>query len=653
MGQPLYEKLSNSNFLKTILFIGLLVNFVFTANPQNIRDTLRLPLFEVKSVGVTDVPGFKKTTLDSITLVHHLDADLSKIISENTTIFIKSYGNGTLATPSFRGTTAQHTQVEWNGINLNSPMLGQMDFSQIPVSQFDEIEILYGAAGIAKTSGAFGGVINLTTSPDWNQRIKIALAQTLGNFETYYTNFNLIAGSQSFQSHTKASYSSSLNNFPYYNDYLGGKVRQQNSGYSLSGFSEELFWKIKDKHLLSGRVWYSYDDRNLPPTASQYDQEHIEKQKDKTIRSILEYKFVESNFNAVVTTSLIDQYMNYQLDSTLNSTHQYYSWINRARFSFSGIRNFTIKPGLDFIRDRVSSDSYDGIKTRTTAAIYAETRYNFKDILIATLVLREELIDNDFLPLIPAFGLEYLPIRGIDWKISANLARNHRYPTLNDQFWILSGNPDLKTEVNYSTEIGTGFRRLSPNQKFLLDARLSGYYSWIFDMITWLPVEGSNLWKPENIDEVHARGLEVELALKGEVAGFLLSLMGNYSYCRSTYAKANLENDNKIGKQLIYIPVHNFNSTFSVKRWNFFLNYNVCYISDRYTGKDNFSYMPAYSLSNILFGKNIVLTKYFISLQLEINNIFNLDYQSVANRPMPGLNGALTLRFSFASPSKR
>ena len=653
MGQPLSEKLSNSNFLKTISLVGFLVNFLFTTTAQNFRDTLRLPLFEVKSAGISDLRGFKKSTLDSVMLMHHLDADLSKILSENSTIFIKSYGNGTLATPSFRGTTAQHTQVEWNGINLNSPMLGQMDFSQIPVSQFDEIEILYGASGISKTSGAFGGVINLATNPDWNQRLKVTLAQTIGSFDTYFTNLNMIAGSRSFQSHTKAYYSSSLSNFPYYNDYLGAEVRQQNSSYSLAGISEELFWKIKDKHLLSGRVWYNYNDRNLPPTASQYDQNHIEKQKDKTLRSILEYKYVERNFNAVITTSLVDQYMNYQSDSTWNSTHQYYSWINRARFSYHGVRNLTIKPGLDFTRDWVHSDSYDGIKTRNTIAIYADIRYNFKDIVTTSLILREELVDSDFLPLIPALGLEYIPIRNIDWKISFNLARNHRYPTLNDQYWILAGNPDLKTETNYSTEIGTGFRRLSPNQKFFIDANISGYYSWIYDMITWLPVEGSNLWKPENIDEVHARGFEVELTLKGDVSDFLLSLTNNYSFCRSTYAQANFENDNKIGKQLIYIPVHNLNTTFSVERWKFFLNYNFCFISDRYTGKDNLSLMPAYSLSNFLFGKNFTLQNFILSLQFEIDNIFNLDYQSVANRPMPGLNGALTLRFSFASPLKR
>ncbi|MEI7983158.1 MAG: TonB-dependent receptor, partial [Bacteroidota bacterium] len=256
---------------------------------------------------------------------------MSKILIQNSTVFIKSYGNGTLSTPSLRGTTAQHTQVEWNGINLNSPMLGQIDLSQIPVSQFDEIEILYGAAGISRTGGAFGGVINMATNPVWSKGFTATLAQTIGSFNTYTTNLKIIAGSSSFQSQTKANYSSSINNFPYYNDYLGTTVRQQNSGYQSAGITQEIFWKIKDKHLISGRIWYNFNHRNLPPSTTEYGLNHSEKEKDEALRAVIEYKLVEPHFNASVKSCLVDQFMNYRLDSTLNTTHMYYSWINRIR----------------------------------------------------------------------------------------------------------------------------------------------------------------------------------------------------------------------------------------------------------------------------------------------------------------------------------
>ncbi|TRZ74047.1 MAG: hypothetical protein D4R97_04540, partial [Bacteroidetes bacterium] len=92
---------------------------------QNLKDTVRLSQVEVTGSFTLRNQGFKKVRIDSTILVQYLSADLSTILSQYSTVFVKSYGNGSLATPSFRGTSANHTQVEWNGISINSPMLGQ------------------------------------------------------------------------------------------------------------------------------------------------------------------------------------------------------------------------------------------------------------------------------------------------------------------------------------------------------------------------------------------------------------------------------------------------------------------------------------------------------------------------------------------------
>ena len=75
------------------------------------------------------LPGYKKITIDSSILMNYSHSTLADLLSENSEIFIKSYGMGGTATPSFRGTGASHTQIDWNGININNPMLGQSDLS--------------------------------------------------------------------------------------------------------------------------------------------------------------------------------------------------------------------------------------------------------------------------------------------------------------------------------------------------------------------------------------------------------------------------------------------------------------------------------------------------------------------------------------------
>ena len=312
-------------------------------------------------------------------------------------------------------------------------------------------------------------------------------------------------------------------------------------------------------------------------------------------------------------------------------------------------KNLSIKPGLDYTFDQVNADSYDGLKTRSTTSLFIEMNWNPGTKFNTSLVLREDLIDNNFIPIVPAIGFEYRPFNKINLSFSSNFARNYRVPTLNDMFWELTGNPDLKPEKNYSAEVGTTANLKTRNNKFFIEGTLTGYYSWIYDMITWMPVQGTNLWKPENVDEVLARGIEAGVNLKWDIFRFDLSLKNNYNFCRSTYEKASSSGDNKSGKQLIYVPVHTYNLTASLERWKYYLIYNFTFVSDRYTGKDNLSYMPAYNLSDIILGKNISLRNFVLSLQLEINNLFNLDYQSISSRPMPGINYAFTLKLLLPS----
>jgi iron complex outermembrane receptor protein len=274
--------------------------------------------------------------------------------------------------------------------------------------------------------------------------------------------------------------------------------------------------------------------------------------------------------------------------------------------------------------------------------------YNFTSKFKSSLVLREDLIDGGFIPLIPALGLEYRPFNKINLAFTSNAARNYRYPTLNELYWKDLGNPDLKPELNYSVEAGSTFNFVTKNKACFIEAGLSAYYSWIYDMITWSIVDDSGvLFKPQNIDEIHARGIELGFNISLRSWGFDFSLKNNYNYCRSTYEQASSEFNNSIGKQQYYIPVNTYNATFSMERWKFYLTYNFNYTGDRFTGKDNLSLMPAYNLSNIIFGKNIQIKHFILSLQIDINNIFDLDYQSVASRPMPGINYAFTLKLLF------
>jgi len=249
------------------------------------------------------------------------------------------------------------------------------------------------------------------------------------------------------------------------------------------------------------------------------------------------------------------------------------------------------------------------------------------------------------MPFIFAGGMEYKPFRILNWSISTNISRNYRVPTLNDKYWSVSGNPNLEPEQSFSLEAGSVFNCLTGDDHLFLEGQITGYYSWITNLIIWQPVTGNSfLWSPVNLKTVHARGFEAGVNLKYSNRDWSAGLNANYNFCRST----NENGDNNLdGNQLIYIPVNTLNATVNAGWKEFYLSYNFTFTSLRYTGTDNETYMPGYNLSNIFLGKNIHLKKFTISLQLEINNIFDLDYQSIANRPMPGRNYAVTLRGNY------
>ena len=269
--------------------------------------------------------GFKKTTIDSSVLVNYSCRNLSDLLSENTGIYIKSYGMGGSATPSFRGTEAGHTLIDWNGININNPMLGQSDFSLIPVGIIDDIQICYGGASMTLNNGGIGGTINLETKPVWNKETLISLNTGIGSFGQYSGLMKVRTGNYKLQTVTKCYFQNSENNFRYLNTDEGPQPVWQtrtNDEVRQHGFIQELYFKNSNS-VASARIWYQNSDKNLP--ASLLTQPNSgEKQFDESLRTMLNYDAAKGNCNLSFTGAWMMSRLNYinrlaSIDSRNNS----------------------------------------------------------------------------------------------------------------------------------------------------------------------------------------------------------------------------------------------------------------------------------------------------------------------------------------------
>ncbi|WP_435524382.1 TonB-dependent receptor [Chryseobacterium indoltheticum] len=96
-------------------------------------------------------------------------SNLSEVLRFQSPVYIKENGRGAVSSPSFRGTTAQQTAFVWNGININSPFLGQGDINNIAVFGYDQMEIKSGGGSVIYGSGAIGGSIHLNNDLSFDQ----------------------------------------------------------------------------------------------------------------------------------------------------------------------------------------------------------------------------------------------------------------------------------------------------------------------------------------------------------------------------------------------------------------------------------------------------------------------------------------------------
>ena len=173
--------------LGTILFLAMASNLL---SQNTISDTVR-----INSVTVN---GHSKTrnqqTLDSSILGNPQHLNLGDLLSKKSHLFIKSYGIGSLATVSLRGSGTAHTQVNWNGISLNSSMNGSSDLAIFPLFFMDQVGVNYGLNSLADGTGGIGGSVNISTLPEFGKQLNLFSSYLHGSFGQQQLNVKIKGG---------------------------------------------------------------------------------------------------------------------------------------------------------------------------------------------------------------------------------------------------------------------------------------------------------------------------------------------------------------------------------------------------------------------------------------------------------------------------
>lgn len=649
-------------------------------NAQRLSKGLHIPEVTIYGKRPMKEIGVQKTRLDSVVLKENIALSMADVLTFNSSIFVKSYGRATLSTVSFRGTSPSHTQVTWNGIRVNNPMLGMTDFSMIPSYFIDDASLLHGTSSVNETGGGLGGSIKLSTQPADAEGFGLQYIQGIGSFKTFDEFLRLTYGDEHWQTSTRLVFSASPNEYSYRNHDKKENVydedmniigqyypKEKNRSGSFKDFHllQEVYYNTRKGQRFGLNAWYINSNRELPMLTTDYGNEadFENRQREETFRGILSWDLMRNNWKIAAKGGYIHTQMAYDYKrdagngimtpmtrsrSKVNTFYgqaesEYYigrKWLFTA--NLSAHQHFVESRDKNIIRQDGNQAIVGYSKGRTELSGAASAKWQPNERMGMSVVLREEMYGENWTPLIPAFFIDGVISKRGNIVAKASVSRNFRFPTLNDLYFLPGGNPDLRRESGWTYDIGLSFAT-GKEGIYSLSGSVNWFDSHVQDWILWLPTT-KGFFSPRNVKDVHAYGLEWKGDFHVKLGkNWLLALDGTLSWTPSINEGEPMSPaDQSVGKQLPYVPEWSSSITgrLSWKRWS--LLYKWCYYSERFTMSSNDASLtgklPLYYMSNITIEKGISVKWAELSLKGAVNNLFNEEYLSVLSRPMPGIN---------------
>ncbi|GAB4283069.1 MAG: TonB-dependent receptor plug domain-containing protein [Marinilabiliales bacterium] len=625
---------------------------------QTQKDTILLKDVNIIAKVNKTPAGLSYNIIDSTVISDFSGSTLGELLNTNSAVFIKSYGQGGISTSSFRGTSASHTKVNFNGIEINNPMLGQFNFSLFPVFFIDKIILYQGGSSMHADEGALGGSINMEIKPKINENFYGEINQSYGSFLTFKTGIKTGFSNNIFQSEIRLYNESSENDFEYLNTANGlwNIEKQKNAEYCKKGILINNNIIPSKNQKLNIVFWHLNNKSNLPPLMSYEGTEKEENQIDKNT-------FVSGNWNWFIKklkleynpgySNTILHYYSGEKETNVtyieseSSTNSFYNNLKINWFD----KNVDIKSKLFYnqhyanYNNLLDSSGYNANTVETGFSI--ELIYNLSNKLSSYGIIQENT--RNFEIVLPAFttGIEYKISKKRNIKLHSNFSRNYRYPSLNDLYWTPGGNPDLLPEESYSGDLGIEKETVKNN--FNISLALTCYISKYNNLISWVPYDGI-LWSPVNINKVNSGGFEFTVKSKYDLLKTKLELMSTYSLTRSVNNSENNKYNFSIENQTPYIPIHSGNIHIKLIYDKYYLKLSHIYTGKRSTlinsGSDSYI-LPSINLDNIRIGGDFTISKNNFEIYFCINNILNVDYQMILWRAMPRRNYSINLKFCW------
>ena len=632
--------------IKKQLLSSLLVFFVFCLNAQKEDKAVLLKTIDITAGKIKYMTASKTQKIDSVQLNTMLSENLGLLLSKYTPIYIKQNAVG-LSTIHLRGTSANHTAVLFNGVNINSLTLGHSNIANIPSFLFSDIKIQFGSASALYGTDAIGGSIHLNNKIEWNKGMQIGLQQDFGSFHSYFSGMQFSYSNSIFSYMIKAFRSKKKNDFPFTNyqakDFENNKFiidTSRNSQVLNYGILQTVNYWLNQNLLSHIDIWYEDNWRQIQPnmSANYYGGDNAEIL-NKNTRIIAGLKYYTGTDKFTADLGFIRDYQVYNKNP--NNKIATKSGLIRINYFNTDIWTGDLNIGLNLRHIKPEVYAYDKNLDENRVDAFLSFKKTFINRLISSINLRQAFVSNYSGHFSPSLGFNYSLIKDKSTKTDIKLSYSNSYkiPTLNDRYWLPLGNPDLLAENSNAFELSGLYSHKSKINTF--DISLTGFYLIVDNWIQW--INQAN-WKPVNKKKVLSKGIEMSAKYRKKISKLKFSANLNFTFNRvkelESYTEANPDNN-----QLIYSPKMMGTACFSLtsKHWSWQNNIN-------YTGKrltETGKVLNHYLLFDVFITRKIELKKQVFSIAFSVNNLLNTEYQNWEYYAMPGRNYKFSIKYNL------
>ena len=577
--------------------------------------------------------------LDSARLQRYNSQNLAQTLALESTFFIKNYGPSGISTLSGRGGSASQTAVLWEGFNLQNSMLGQTDLSLIPMFFIDQVDLQYGGGSSFFGTSGVGGALHLSSQSTKRQGLGLKIQLNGGSFETLQQSLQVSYGFKNYSTSLRFFHRQAKNNYWFTNNNAFGfpkpVQRQIHAATRQWGLlhSQTLTHK---KHHFSLQSWYQSNHRQLPPTL--LSNQSTDRQEDQAWRTALNWKYYTNKWVFKARSAFFWERLYFESDA-VQSESQPWSSVTEAEARWYIHPSHTLQFGAHYGYYTAQSQGYQNHPQQSRPALFVHYRFlSSKEKWRANISTRQEWVDAQAQRPAVSLGILWHPLP--HWRFNAHASHNYRLPTFNDLYWQTLGNPDLVPEYSWNSELGLHYQQTKGRTRW--EANANGFCNLIDNWILWSP-NAAGLWRPSNIDQVWARGLETSFKFQINWKAWEAQLRAQYAYTQSIRTQG--EDSRIVGNQLIYVPLHQGNAAFLLAFQQTSLLVQAQWTGQRFTDNANNLPLPAFALLHLRIEQRLNFGKGALVLYGQANNLLGAEYQIVLNRPMPWQQFEVGLQF--------